>query len=118
LADQLDSVFIEGHTDNQPVTSYGVSGFRFKDNWELSALRAVYTYYKLIPERPLLFEMRNSNEQPIFNVSGYGEGRPLPGHHYEEPTSDADNRRIDIRFIMTPPSETMAEKALKEAGVL
>jgi len=118
LSGQIDSVFIEGHTDNNPVAPYGVSGYRFKDNWELSALRAVYTYYKLIPERPLLLQMKNTNDQPIFNVSGYGEGRPLPGHLHAEPAADAENRRIDIRFIMTPPSETIAEKALQEAGML
>ncbi len=112
---KLDSVFVEGHTDNVPVgsTKWG----RYHDNWELSALRAIYTYQRLIPTRLALADMMNPNGQPIFSVSGYGEGRPILGHAYGEPTADVENRRIDLRFIMTPPSETEAEKALKEAGV-
>ena len=112
---KLDSVFVEGHTDNVPVNS--TKWGRYQNNWELSALRAIYTYQKLIPTRPHLVGMFNLNDQPIFSVSGYGEGRPIPGHSYEVPTPDLDNRRIDLRFIMTPPSETEAEKSLKAAGV-
>jgi flagellar motor protein MotB len=112
---KLDSVFLEGHTDNVPVTNNG--SLRFDNNWELSALRAIFTFARLVPERPLLAAMQNSNRQPIFSVSGYGEGRPIEGHKHRKPTNDAANRRIDLRFIMTPPSETEAEKALKAAGV-
>lgn len=112
---KLDSVFVEGHTDNVPVNSG--HGNRVQNNWELSALRAIYTYQKLITPHITLTTMVNSNRQPIFSVSGYGEGRPVPGHAYEKFTPDVENRRIDLRFIMTPPSETEAEKALKEAGV-
>jgi len=112
---KLNSVFVEGHTDNVPVSS-GRWG-RFKSNWELSALRAIYTYQQLIPTHLFLSGMVNPNGQPVFSVSGYGEGRPIPGHAHEGPTPDLENRRIDLRFIMTPPSETEAEKALKEAGI-
>jgi flagellar motor protein MotB len=112
---KLNSVFIEGHTDNVPVDmrTWG----RYQNNWELSALRSIYTYQKLIPDRDLLANLINNNNQPIFSVSGYGEGRPIPGHKYDNPTADVENRRIDLRFIMTPPSETEAEKALRDAGV-
>jgi flagellar motor protein MotB len=61
--------------------------------------------------------MINLSSEPVFSVSGYGEGRPILGHAHEKPTPDIENRRIDLRFIMTPPSETEAEKALKDAGV-
>ena len=104
---------MEGHTDNVPVAS--TNWGRYQNNWELSALRAIYTYQRLIPTRPALYEMKNPNKQPIFSVSGYGEGRPI--HDHEEPTADVENRRIDLRFIMTPPSKTEAEKALIEAGL-
>jgi len=112
---KLDSVFVEGHTDNVPVSS--TRWGRYQNNWELSALRAIYTYQRLIPTHLPLAGMENLNGQPIFSVSGYGEGRPIPGHVYEKFTPDVENRRIDLRFIMTPPSETEAEKALKAAGV-
>lgn len=113
---KLDSVFVEGHTDNTPVSG-GNNSARYQNNWELSALRAIYTYQHLVPTHPLLSEMKNSGGLPVFSVSGYGEGRPVPGHFYDLPTSDIENRRIDLRFIMTPPSETEAEKALKAAGI-
>jgi flagellar motor protein MotB len=60
--------------------------------------------------------MQNKSEQPIFSVSGYGEGRPVDGHQYEVPTSDPVNRRIDIRFIMTPPTLTDIQKQIIETG--
>ncbi len=112
---KLDSVFVEGHTDNVPVNS--TKWGKYQDNWELSALRAIYTYQKIVPVNLSLNTMINQAGEPIFSVSGYGEGRPIPGHAHQKPTSDVENRRIDLRFIMTPPSETEAEKALKDAGV-
>jgi len=60
--------------------------------------------------------MENTSGQPIFSVSGYGEGRPVVGHAHAEPTNDPVNRRIDIRFIMSPPSLTEAQRSIVEAG--
>lgn len=36
---KLEAVFVEGHTDNVPL-----QGGRFRDNWDLSAQRAIFTY--------------------------------------------------------------------------
>ncbi|MEH6628879.1 MAG: hypothetical protein V7739_20765 [Motiliproteus sp.] len=107
---KLDSVFIEGHTDNVPIR--GRLAQRFKDNWALSAVRSVYTYRNLVLTSDRLSGMLNVNQQPIFSVSGYGEGRPVPGHEHTKPTNDPENRRIDFRFIMTPPSVTETQAAL------
>lgn len=94
---KLESVFVEGHTDNMPY----MRG-RFQDNWDLSAQRAMYTYRVMVDrEHPDLARLRNEDGLPIFSVSGYGEGRPRNAH--DKPTPDAANRRIDLRFIMTPP---------------
>ncbi|SFG29945.1 OmpA/MotB family protein [Neptunomonas qingdaonensis] len=112
LKNQLDAVFVEGHTDNVPMSSR-----QYKDNWDLSAQRAIRTFRLLAPPRPLLNSMINTSGQPIFSVSGYGDGRPVQGHEYSEPTADAANRRIDLRFIMTPPSLVNAQKAVMEQGV-
>lgn len=113
-AGKLESVFVEGHTDNVPYTRG-----RFQDNWDLSAQRAMYTYRTMVMElQPSLSELRNSEGFPIFGVSGYGEGRPRPGHRHEIPVSDPANRRIDLRFIMTPPRKNSAViKALKGKGL-
>ncbi|MEZ8946206.1 hypothetical protein AB4510_02035 [Vibrio sp. 10N.222.54.B12] len=110
-AGKLDSIFIEGHTDNVPIR--GALQNRYFDNWDLSTARANYTFKNLVVDNRYLAEMKNSNDQPIFSVSGYGEGRPLAGHDHQTPTSDARNRRIDFRLIMTPPTVTEAQRALE-----
>lgn len=108
---KIDSIFIEGHTDNVPMKSY-----KYKDNWDLSASRAITAYRVLIPNT-VLNQIVNVNMQPIFSVSGYGEGRPVEGHSYSYPKSDPTNRRIDLRFIMTPPSLTDVQKSINAKGV-
>ncbi len=110
---ELEAVFIEGHTDNVPV---GRSNGRVGDNWDLSAQRAIYTYRNLVIGSPLA-TIQNTTGQPVFSVSGYGEGRPVPGHEHLVPTPDESNRRIDLRFIMTPPSVPDAVKQLKDQGI-
>ena len=107
---KIDSIFVEGHTDNVPMNSY-----KFKDNWDLSASRAITAYRLLIPDT-VLNQIVNTNFQPIFSVSGYGEGRPVEGHSYTYPKSDPTNRRIDLRFIMTPPSLTDVQKNISAEG--
>lgn len=108
---KVDSIFIEGHTDNVPMNSY-----KFKNNWELSAARAISAYKNMVPDT-VLAELLNTNDQPIFSVSGYGEGRPVEGHNYSYAKADPTNRRIDLRFIMTPPSLTDVQKQMKEQGI-
>lgn len=112
-AGKLEAVFIEGHTDNVPVK--GVPDF----NWQLSTKRAIATYQYVTEQQPVLGTLINGdarNPQPLFSVAGYAEQRPLVRH--DEPTDDARNRRIDIRFIMTPPRETPEIiRAIHEQGV-
>lgn len=98
---KLEAVFVEGHTDNVPVK--GVPDF----NWQLSTRRAIATYQFMVAHEPNLGRLLNGDvkrPQPLFSVAGYAEQRPIIAH--DEPTDDARNRRIDIRFIMTPPKET------------
>ncbi|WP_040890436.1 OmpA/MotB family protein [Vibrio ezurae] len=108
---KIDSVFIEGHTDNVPIG--GRLAKKYKDNWELSADRAMFTYREVTNSQPLLASMLNTNAQPVISVSGYGEGRPVPGHAHPYPKNDPINRRIDFRFIMTPPTVTEAQNAIE-----
>jgi len=107
---KLEAVFVEGHTDNVPIRG------RFEDNWDLSAQRALYTYRGLISSQPSLAELANLIDQPIFSVSGYGDNRPINAH--VAPTADPVNRRIDLRFIMTPPrADAEVIQVLREGGV-
>jgi len=107
---KLEAVFVEGHTDNVPIRG------RFEDNWDLSAQRALYTYRGLISSQSSLARLANLTDQPIFSVSGYGDNRPINAH--ATLTADPVNRRIDLRFIMTPPrADAEVIKVLREGGV-
>jgi chemotaxis protein MotB len=104
----LEAIFIEGHTDNTRYRGDDTG----KKNWVLSVNRAIRTYMELVGASNVLKSMENNNAEAVFSVSGYGEERPLEGHKFEDSTDDQANRRIDLRFIMTPPEFTDAEKAL------
>jgi chemotaxis protein MotB len=107
---KLEAVFIEGHTDNVPIHKPSYT------NWDLSAKRAISTYQFMLGESSILGELYNEREEPLFSVSGYSDQRPVVS--YDVPTDDPKNRRIDIRFIMTPPKKTPdIIKAIQEEGV-
>ena len=110
---RLDAVFIEGHTDNVPLKSAVLT------NWDLSVKRAIVTYQHMLARGSMLGRLTNGNDEPLFSVAGYADQRPLVGHKYEGPTPDSSNRRIDIRFIMTPPTarEGAVVERLHEAGL-
>lgn len=87
------NIIVEGHTDNQAVSG----GSRFKDNWELSVLRATEVVKYL--------EIDGSVDPKRIIASGRGEYMPL-----EEGTSPdvrAMNRRTEI--ILTPNLEEIFE---------
>jgi len=94
----IETVFVEGHTDNVPIGRNSP----FKDNWDLSAERAIATYKELIRQQPELDELTNSVPQKIFSVSGYGERRPIDANDTEE--GRQHNRRIELRILMTQPT--------------
>ncbi|HCF1343092.1 TPA: OmpA family protein, partial [Pseudomonas aeruginosa] len=71
----LDTIFIEGHTDNRPL-----QGFMGKGNWGLSTFRAISLWQfwgsALSPDEQLA-RLKNKDGKPLFSVSGYGETRPV-----------------------------------------
>jgi flagellar motor protein MotB len=101
----IDSIFVEGHTDSDPLAGQGV----IHDNLDLSVLRATNTYRALLATTPGLGVMRNRPAgqgvpQPVLSVSGYGADRPVaPG---DTPDAKRRNRRIDLRFLMASPQPT------------
>lgn len=93
LNGMLDSVLIEGHTDNRPFVSSEGYG-----NWELSAFRAIDVYKTMIATTPSLEgSITNRNGQPIVGVSAYADTRPTNVEELDP------NRRIDLRFTMRSP---------------
>ena len=115
----LDTIFVEGHTD---CTNY--RGAKFEDNWDLSTTRSnnIWRFWSGIKYKQAPFFLAaliNSEKDPIFSVSGYGETRPLPN---TRPGGACDrtkknllqqNRRIDLRFTVRRPSLTEYEEFLK-----
>lgn len=101
---RLEAVLVEGHTDNDPVR-----GGPKKDNWNLSAQRALNTFTVMRDSAPGLDELSNERGQRIFAVSGYGETRPLHDNATEE--HKTENRRIALRFLMSAPTRKEREDA-------
>ncbi len=109
---RLEAIIIEGHTDNVPVSRWSP----FEDNWDLSAQRAINTYKVLVQFEPSLKDLRNAEGQPLFGASGYADTRPRVPN--DTPEHRALNRRIDIRFLMTPPREPTVIKRIKSKILL
>ena len=94
---RVETIFIEGHTDNVPIVTE-----MFPSNWELSTKRAINTWLTMSGANPNLTMLKNDKDEMIFSVSGYADTRPIVENSTEE--GRRENRRIDIRFSMTPPS--------------
>ena len=95
---RVETIFIEGHTDNVPISN-GI----FPSNWELSTKRAINTWLTMSGANPRLPWFPNDKGELIFSVSGYADTRPIAENTSEE--GRRENRRIDIRFSMAPPTE-------------
>lgn len=98
----LETVFIEGHTDNVPIHNEF-----FQSNWELSTQRAINTWNLMRNDVPEFNWLVNPRGEPVFSCSGYAETRPVRENGLD-PNSEAGratNRRIDIRFVMMPPQD-------------
>ncbi len=95
---RIETIFIEGHTDNVPIENA-----MFPSNWELSVKRAINTWQTMSNANPQLRTLLNNKNELIFSVSGYAETRPVKSNDTDD--GRRENRRIDIRFSMSPPSD-------------
>jgi chemotaxis protein MotB len=104
---EIETIFIEGHTDNRPILRTGY------DNTKLSLDRARAVEQALVQGTPLQ-GYRNKSGQPLFSFSAYGESRPLKGMD----PSDARNRRVDLRIVLTyrPIGELIPGLVPKQVG--
>lgn len=99
---RLESVFIEGHTDNQAIAGNP------DGNWQLSTKRAITVYRALTATNALLGELRNDKDgqygvgDKLVGVSGYADQRPA--NMKDDEAARRENRRIDLRFIMAIPN--------------
>lgn len=103
----LDTVFVEGHTDNRPYKNAQIKG-----NWGLSTFRAIslWQYWAAsLPGDEQLNRLVNKEQKPLFSVSGYGETRPVVFDQVSEEDFKR-NRRIDIRFTIRRPDSAQYEQ--------
>ncbi|MCK9988466.1 MAG: chemotaxis protein MotB [Azoarcus sp.] len=97
---QIETIFIEGHTDNRPLRRNGY------DNINLSLDRARAVQAALVAGSALDV-YRNKAGQPLFSYSAYADTRPLRG---TDPSA-GQNRRVDLRIVLTyrPISEVLGD---------
>lgn len=96
----IDTITIEGHTDNVPHE--GLSG---TGNWGLSTFRAISLWQLWDSElqgKSRITDLTNRKGDYILSVSGYAETRPVQAEQASD-KQRAKNRRIDIRFLLSPP---------------
>lgn len=101
----IDTIFIEGHTDNAPLNNSFGAGRRWT-NMELSAQRAINTYTTM-DEGAQISMMKNKNGQHLFSYSGYADQRPVVDNTTEQ--GRAKNRRIEIFFALNSPQAHLTQ---------
>lgn len=97
----IDTVFIEGHTDCNPTN-------RPRGNLGLSTDRAISIAIAWEKLDRNFWNIKNKDGKPLFSVSGYGEKRPIEGTLLhgcinESAENLERNRRIDVRFVVGRP---------------
>ena len=98
----IETIQIEGHTDDTPLSVGLQERERMLDNRDLSARRGAETLRAATDRyRPELMDFLNLEGQPVLSFAGYGAMRPVARD--DTPAAKAANRRIDIRFILQTP---------------
>ncbi len=98
----LSAVYVEGHTD---AAAFRNTIDRFRNNWDLSAARAIEAFRIIRESDARIAGMRNDEGQALLGVSGYSDTRPsardvLPEARLDDAVRERD-RRIEIRLIMS-----------------
>lgn len=100
---EIDTIFIEGHTDNRPLNRLGYTNA----NLSLDRAQAVH---KVLVSDSSLSTYRNKLDQPLFSFSAYADSRPIAG---VDP-SDSRNRRVDLRIVMVYQPLDVLMKAVNQ----
>ncbi len=103
----LEAVLIEGHTDQQGTVS---------NNDRLSAERALTVFAEMRRLQPSLEQIRNADSVPLLGISGYGQRRPVALGSDE--AAFAQNRRIDIRFVLSSRTSEDVERMIQQVHSL
>jgi flagellar motor protein MotB len=111
----LETVLVEGHTDRQRFEGLDTSASQDRND-RLSADRALAVFLELRRAQPDLDRMLNAASQPLIGVSGYGERRPRADAACSAEANCPANRRIDLRFVLSPPASIEMQHVLDAAG--
>jgi flagellar motor protein MotB len=109
----LEAVLVEGHTDRQAYGALTPAQSQ-QENDRLSTARALSVFAELRRLQPALDLLRNDDGQPLLGVSGYGERRPLPEALGSSEADFAQNRRIDLRFILSSRTSDEVRRLIDE----
>ena len=107
----IETIQIEGHTDDVGLSSELQEREQMRDNYDLSARRGAETLRVMTRTRPELHAFLNLRRQPVLSFAGYGETRPINQADTEE--ARAQNRRIDIRFILQTPRNLLEVEEIR-----
>jgi flagellar motor protein MotB len=110
----LSAVYIEGHTDVEPLNKVVD---RFRNNWDLSAARAIEAHQIILQSDPKIEGLRTPEGKSLIGVSGYAETRPVDEsltleQRRGELVKEAD-RRIEIRLIMSVDSKVLNQNIIQ-----
>ena len=87
----IETIQIEGHTDNVGLSVERQEREQMRDNYDLSARRGAETLRVMTRYRPELHQFLNLRRQPVLSFAGYGETRPInqDEYRYGEKTEQA-----------------------------
>jgi chemotaxis protein MotB len=110
----LSAVYIEGHTDVEPLNKVVD---RFRNNWDLSAARAIEAHQIILQSDLKIESLRTPEGKSLIGVSGYAETRPVDEsltleQRRGELVKEAD-RRIEIRLIMSVDSKALNQNIIQ-----
>jgi len=102
----LNAIYIEGHTDAAPFRS---TVDRFRDNWDLSAARAIEAFKIISVADSHVSLLKNGDGKALIGVSAYAETRPVHEgmsilNRMNEQIREID-RRIEVRLVMAVDKE-------------
>ena len=105
----LKIILIEGHVAPNDFNSN-------QRTMEVSSRHSFTVYDDLLNGTKKLRTLFNRDREPIFSISGYGASRPLTD--IKGNMQHDDNRRVDLRFIMsTPMIPVEIINQLKKVGI-
>lgn len=116
----VQSIFIEGHTDNNPIRDGLPGDINLKTNLKLAARRSTNTIETIVSERPNILDFygpildeKSTRFEKIIGSSAYGEWRPVGDNRIKE--GRQTNRRIDLRILMYVPPNIQTMQRLSDA---